>query len=855
MTRESVREVRFAVVLYGGVSLAIYMNGIAQELLSMVRASSDLPDDDLSQVEKIYRDLSNNLDPAGPTQFVIDIISGTSAGGINGVALAKALVMGCKDMTALRTAWTDEADIGKLLNDRSRGGRAALKSDALLDGRHMYDIILNILRNMSPKENRKPLVDMVDLFVTATDLEGRPVPIQLTGTSIDERVHKSVFRFSYDRAPNGPATGGQQDRGQFGPEFDPMLAFAARCTSSFPVAFPPMRYEDIPARERNDALFSQFFGRDNRFADRAYADGGYLDNRPFSYAIDLIPFRPTALPGKRKLLFIDPFPDAPINPNDKAAPPARFEADFLKNARLAATTLPRREVIRDDLREIANQNRRLERLSALQERWDEDMVRSRPRQEKRPDDLDNLDLADLMSMDYGSAYPLYHHLRVYGTTDMLAAMVTGLAGYDSRSDESTYLRLILRAWRNENFSAYHTAGKRTENAFLSIHDLEFRLRRLNHLRSAIDKSGGQDRMRGYRRVVEHELAALRRLHQTRPDQVAQIVAQQQVDALWAGLGGAYAHVMSIPDVAGRRAAAAAIYLDPDLRPMIDAAMDGLGKRLRAGFDDSKASIEQALGDDPLIEVFRDFHWHDVTAFPFLEGSSTQEYSEVEVFRISPADSSMNNSPAKLAGIAVGAFGGFLNRDWREHDILWGRLDGAERIVTALLPAEADADRRKHYVEALQDEIIKAEYAAPGQDRQKALLIRALRDRDVSDDIRADLAAQALGVKDARAVGRKEFDESYKAFMPLGPAPKQIVGWSSRSALILSRMIEELQSEGMLGQTNRRLARGLQTSGVLTARLMHFALPGSFPRLLIDRLLFIVMIAGVLLWGADRKSVV
>lgn len=40
MVEEATGEVRFAVVLYGGVSLAIYMNGIAQELLRMVRGSS-----------------------------------------------------------------------------------------------------------------------------------------------------------------------------------------------------------------------------------------------------------------------------------------------------------------------------------------------------------------------------------------------------------------------------------------------------------------------------------------------------------------------------------------------------------------------------------------------------------------------------------------------------------------------------------------------------------------------------------------------------------------------------------------------------------------------------------------------
>src|SRR2546427_12825462 len=39
-------ETRFAVVMYGGVSLAIYINGIAQELLHMVKATAAVRDDD-----------------------------------------------------------------------------------------------------------------------------------------------------------------------------------------------------------------------------------------------------------------------------------------------------------------------------------------------------------------------------------------------------------------------------------------------------------------------------------------------------------------------------------------------------------------------------------------------------------------------------------------------------------------------------------------------------------------------------------------------------------------------------------------------------------------------------------------
>src|SRR5262245_46635856 len=104
------REIRFAAVMYGGVSLAIYINGVTKELLSMDRANeletSDnrmLPDPEkLSASEKIYREVAKLLDekagfknqPTDVTQtrFIVDVISGTSAGGINGVFLAKALV-------------------------------------------------------------------------------------------------------------------------------------------------------------------------------------------------------------------------------------------------------------------------------------------------------------------------------------------------------------------------------------------------------------------------------------------------------------------------------------------------------------------------------------------------------------------------------------------------------------------------------------------------------------------------------------------------------------------------------------------------------------------------------------------
>jgi len=65
-----VEEVRLAVVMYGGVSLSIYMNGVAQELYHLVRATAPdrpagnraLAEDQLTGSERVFRALAQ-LDP------------------------------------------------------------------------------------------------------------------------------------------------------------------------------------------------------------------------------------------------------------------------------------------------------------------------------------------------------------------------------------------------------------------------------------------------------------------------------------------------------------------------------------------------------------------------------------------------------------------------------------------------------------------------------------------------------------------------------------------------------------------------------------------------------------------------
>ena len=90
---------------------------------------------------------------------------------------------------------------------------------------------------------------------------------------------------------------------------NPFLAYAARCTSSFPFAFEPMQLKDIAPFAPLAPTWAKFFPEDpQHYVERPFADGGYLDNKPFSYAIDMLGTHHAALPVDRKLLYVEPSP-------------------------------------------------------------------------------------------------------------------------------------------------------------------------------------------------------------------------------------------------------------------------------------------------------------------------------------------------------------------------------------------------------------------------------------------------------------------------------------------------------------------------------------------------------------------
>lgn len=611
---EYIQEVRFAVVMYGGVSLAIYINGIAQELLRLVRSTSSSRDDghgelvpvpaeELQSTERVYRRLScllsdpqllkdfrasldSNQPRTGPdivdermcenivnTRFVVDVLSGTSAGGINAIYLAKALANDQK-LEDLKTLWVTEGDIGLLINDKKSVAGLRLTNQqppqSLLNSRRMYFKLLQALQGMEETKKSKkgfvsPHVDELDLFITTTDIEGLIMPLRLSDTVVYERRHRNVFHFKY---ATPEATG--FERNDFLAKNDPFLAFAARCTSSFPFAFEPMRLcdidevlEGIPGFDNEEARktaikdWQAFFkensdpltGKAIEFVERSYGDGGYLDNKPFSFATDTLMRRDAPVVVDRKLIYIEPSPE---HPEDE--PPRKQKYQALENVKAALLDLPTYETIREDLQRVMLRNELIKRVNRITTAIERDLDKATEgasdekaksyRPVLEPGEWATLDLAGMVSK-FGVYYLPYRRLRISSTTDELAKLVARMLDMDLQSAQFTAVRHLIHAWREEAYPDYHQPNETEEehkstltaSQFLIDFDFQYWVRRLNFIRGKIDQLYGLIRLPAHEdgngvdqtKISSADAAILERLRRLRyhPLEYAELSAERK----------------------------------------------------------------------------------------------------------------------------------------------------------------------------------------------------------------------------------------------------------------------------------------------------------------------------------------
>jgi patatin-related protein len=654
------REVRLGLVLYGGVSLAVYMFGVVLEFSRLVRASRGAESNAYAPV-LLY----------GQVTATVDVISGTSAGGINGILLAKALAAG-SDLAALKTFWIERADLSLLLRrPNDLAPRSLLRSDFFEE--QLFGVLQAIDRDTGPA-----LVDVLDLFVSGTRLRGAPREFtDNLGQSIETRVYSKLFHLKFRQKgynPSDPALG--YDQNDFGQAGNRMLLEISRATSAFPGAFEPMLIE---RRSDNAALFT-----DDEATAAYFSDGGILHNKPFTETIATIFGRMADRPVRRWLLSLEPAPESYAI---ELAPGP--EPEVLDVVQKALSGIPMYQSIITDLETLADRNARvrsmnvlLRRIEVVTSRQFSNVISSGGRDDFRK------------FLEQQVLYFPYESLKVDAVVNDLSTEIMKAASLPM--DQRLFVEDGVRG-------AVDPVAP-----FLDVFDDVFRLRRLYYLIGILDgftgtlAPGERERFRPAHQALWAQLDQIRTFKWEIFDTTSEIAPRLR------GLHGQGGDALSAA-VRGVMEALAALL--PEKLVAIRAATLKTCEAIEA--DISAIKAQRPAGVDfpphPFPAIFDRYEIRDMFILPLDILANLGERDDIGFIRISPEAATYIEKPSdkKLTGVRLGHFGGFLSREWRANDILWGRMDAAETIVKILLEGE-DREAVRQQIHRVQEEIAREE---------------------------------------------------------------------------------------------------------------------------------------------------
>ncbi|MDY7098364.1 MAG: patatin-like protein [Pseudomonadota bacterium] len=715
------KELRLALVCYGGVSLAVYMHGVTKEVWHLARASRTYHangDEQLSGAAGAYQDFLRIIEEQRGLRLRIlpDILSGASAGGINAVFLAQAVQSG-QSLEPLTDLWLENADVSELTDPDAqpvwkyakiwaqpianwflnRPGNAVSQSvspetreevrdkvSRLVRGRwfsppfsgdRFSSMLFEALSSMAAEPAGEPLVPSgypVDLFVTATDFRGHIELLRLNSPPVvHETEHRMPISFRARVDPDYPQA-----------LADPMeLVLAARATASFPGAFPPLALAEIDrvAAEHGHhwktrgAFLNRIMPvhvRDETVDSVALIDGSVLVNAPFAGAMAALQGRPSQREVDRRFVYIDPRPDR----IGERADNADREVGFFGAIFGSLSTIPREQPIRDDLERLEQQSRESIRLKRIVMELRPEIERAIERlfgftfflDNPTPKRLANWrDKAQQAAAEQaGFAYHAYAQSKFNGIIERLAQLTFQAAPETVHADMSLIeerLREHLAETGLNNLAGEKGGASKAAIAFFRAHDLGFRIRRLQLLSRRLSRDWETD----------PEIA----------DDALDIARERIYAVLGLYLG---IDRQLKQNAQFRKLAHSAIDRPGD-------TLDFLASSRLLSEADSRAEV---MLSDALIEMpknlrqkmlltYLGFPFYDIATLPMMRGEGLDEFNPVQVDRISPDDARSireGGTRATLRGIEFYNFGAFFSRDYRENDYLWGRLHGAERMI-------------------------------------------------------------------------------------------------------------------------------------------------------------------------------
>jgi patatin-related protein len=714
------KELRLALVCYGGVSLAVYMHGITKEIWHLARASRAFHQPDaapLGGVAQAYHAFLTEIEHAQAVRLRIlpDILTGASAGGINAVFLAQAIHSG-HSLEPLTDLWLENADVSELTDPAaeplwrfakfwaqpiaewflSRPGNAVsatVAPETRAEVRHKVSrfvrgrwfsppfsgprfstMLYEALGKMEAEGDGIALLPPgypIDLAVTATDFRGHPQSLRLNSPpQIEEMEHRLPICFRSRVAANPPQP--LADRLE--------LVLAARATASFPGAFPPLAIEEIDqlaakaghvwtGREAFLQRIMPTHMRDGSIEKVALIDGAVLVNAPFGAALDALQGRPAQREVDRRFVYIDPRPES----RGFAPAASQREIGFFGAIFGSLSTIPREQPIRDDLERIEQQSRDAARLKQIVMDLQPDIDRAveklfgytflldRPTPKRLAGWRAKAQQA--AAERSGFAFGAYALTKFDAILDQLARLTLKAAGAgpDDHAQLAQILRRELAARGLERLTDKDGGASAEAIAFFRAHDIGFRIRRLQMLARKLSRDWELDP-----EIPDDALDRAR-------DRLYDILA------LYYRTDSAVLGHPRFAYLASRAQAEPGAVLDflaaERLLPTTDLAAEEM-------LIDALEEVPKTLKRRMLL-TYLGFPFYDVATFPLTRREGLDEFNPVRIDRISPEDAPSvrdGGTSATLRGIEFYNFGAFFSRDYRENDYLWGRIHGAERMI-------------------------------------------------------------------------------------------------------------------------------------------------------------------------------
>lgn len=713
-TRESVatpvtpltQEIRLATAVTGGVSLAIWMGGVTREinLLSQAstwrRAGMAPSRDSLSEESYAALGLYSKLIDLLDVTVDVDIMSGTSAGGINAALLGYSRAQRC-DLGGLRGVWLTLGSMIDLLRDPTDATIPSLMygDEKMLDGLNREIPNLSSQAGSSAPAPAKP--PTTTLFVTTTLLTGESSRFTDSfGTIVQDVNQSGLFTFSEQHLVSSGIAAA--------------LALAARSSASFPAAFEPSfipfhssttTATGVPARP-DMAPYA------NITRPHWVADGGLLDNHPIDVMLETVFDRPARRAVRRILLYVvpsgGPAPNlakkAPTDSLDRpyglvdgllkdlgAALSQSIAADLqqirdhndradsrtdmrLQLAAIAGRLRPGTELFGPDMlvdyraRELELSARRLVgALLKLLSTWPPGPPAAGPTDEFIPASwTDQLGMGGNIEQLCRAAVRdrLQEQWITSLPTDATSLAAFGQAGYDGA--KATAVGVVRAA-----FDLAKTPGQRT---------------RLAGVTEAIHRAGGNP--------ARPDLPALVRTVCTNPD-----VRTGTIFTACARLADDYLASTTVPGTAWTALGAALLPLrDADQLPSPAAVPErgddevvtagSVRERDLAAARELRTYLGYLLQEDNPLAVARRLFELSAAQRAMLPIDADVD-QPVELIQLSAdtrnaLDPSRATAADKLTGEQLHHFGAFYKRSWRANDWMWGRLDGAGWLVHLLL---------------------------------------------------------------------------------------------------------------------------------------------------------------------------